>query len=711
LKKRILIGFLMVIMFSLSTCLVLAKRPPRTALDVEILSPGDGIEVSYALEACGTFEVTGTVTAKRGDAGLVQTFVQYAIGEGSTNFNFVGDANIQIVSGDEHQDAILAKDQHYDVIWNLTGEPGTYEIRLFSQGETAKDGESDSRTVTLLGPPPGPPPVPPTDCETIDDEHVDSENPFGTSSGTFVDTYDVDGVYEVLMEEPNSHGTKNPTDDTADLNWIYFFEGLDQSRIATTFEFVGHIELSGEYLDSGFLEWDDQDTAFYVQVKIFGSWKTIAAITNIGTDRDYSVDIPDDSSPTIELRIVDNDRGPEGKSPQISSLYVDMACIVFEPALEYFIGESPFDIPYYRNCLRIGDIDFDGEDEVYLTLQADESWLIKYYEYDDGIWTEETIPDLTIQGWVQVEDVDGDSNGDLLTLEILPNEEFWLGYHEYDSSQQEWTYHHIGNLLNVYHEVYVENIDNDPQNEVIACKDPCDGYELKYFDYNTETHTWAEIGIKTWDYATVELKFADFNSNGINEIYWLGYYVDPQTGESALKSFELVEGNMEEHDILNIHSGSCMDIGDLNYDEDPELALCQYQQEPEREAYVKVYDYELGNWEEIFNVHLSEALGRVTAVAIADVDYDEGRDNELVIGLFDDGAGLSNMTIRYFEYGSDGWTECGVADPDMSIAALQIGDIDDRPGNEILTGLTTSYSYSVVAPEIRYYKVYRTWNE
>ncbi|MFX1263086.1 MAG: hypothetical protein ACFFAZ_13445, partial [Promethearchaeota archaeon] len=265
-KKRILIGILMVMMFSLSTCLVLAGKPPKTALDVTISNPDDGLEVSYdeVDEACGTFEVTGTVTAKRGDAGLVQTSVQYAIGEGSTDFNFVGDAQIQIVSGDEHQDAILGKDQWYDVNWTLTGVPDTYEIRLFSEGAASKDGESSSRTVTLLGAPPEPPPEPPTDCETIDDEYVDPENSFGTSSGTFVDTYFVDEVYEVLMEQPNSHGTKNPTDDTADLNWIYEFDDLG-TRTNTTFRFVGHIELSGEYLDSGFLEWDDQDTAFYVQ--------------------------------------------------------------------------------------------------------------------------------------------------------------------------------------------------------------------------------------------------------------------------------------------------------------------------------------------------------------------------------------------------------------------------------------------------------------
>ncbi|MHA2302879.1 MAG: hypothetical protein ACXACD_18185, partial [Candidatus Thorarchaeota archaeon] len=249
----------------------------KTTLDVTILSPVDGLEIPYdeVLEVCGTFEVTGNVQAKRGDAGYVQTFVQYAPGEGSTDFNNVGDTNLQIVDGDQPQTDTLSQDGSYGVSWILTGIPGTYEIRIFSQGETAKDGESDSHTVTLLGPPPDPPP---DDCETIDAEYQDPETGYGTSSGTFENTYYADGVYEILMEERNRQGTKNPTDDTADLGWIYVFNNLGP-RLDTTFQFFGHMDLSGEYLDSGFLQWDDQDTAFFVQEKSSGSWKTIAAIT------------------------------------------------------------------------------------------------------------------------------------------------------------------------------------------------------------------------------------------------------------------------------------------------------------------------------------------------------------------------------------------------------------------------------------------------
>ena len=41
----------------------------------------------------------------------------------------------------------------------------------------------------------------------------------------------------------------------------------------------------------------------------------------------------------------------------------------------------------------------------------------------------------------------------------------------------------------------------------------------------------------------------------------------------------------------------------------------------------------------------------------------------------------------------------------MTIAVLQIGDLDNDGENEVLVGLTTTYSYSVVAPELRYYKL------
>ena len=131
---------------SLSINLALAGKPPKTALDVTITKPQDGRTV----EDGEIFTVTGTVLAKRGDAGLVETFVQYSLGEGSNDFMNVDGTVLEIISGDQpHVAEQLLKDDSYGVSWTLTGSPGTYEIRIFSQGSTSKSGSSESRTVTI----------------------------------------------------------------------------------------------------------------------------------------------------------------------------------------------------------------------------------------------------------------------------------------------------------------------------------------------------------------------------------------------------------------------------------------------------------------------------------------------------------------------------------------------------------------------------------
>ncbi|MFW9976099.1 MAG: hypothetical protein ACFFDQ_12585, partial [Candidatus Thorarchaeota archaeon] len=398
-----------------------------------------------------------------------------------------------------------------------------------------------------------------------------------------------------------------------------------------------------------------------------------------GIDRMYSVDVPDDMSESISLRIVDNDRGFERKSPQVSSLYVDMAYIVFEPALEYFIGESPFDIPTGTDCLRIADIDNDAQNEVYFTYQMPDSGPIKYYEYTDGIWAESTVAGLSVQGWVQVEDIDADGDNEFLTMEIRPNDEFWLGYHKYDSNQDLWIYHPIGQLL-IVHRVVVGNIDDDPEYEVVASKDPCDGYELKYFDSVPGTDDWLEINHRTWPYYTTGLELANIDSDDANEIFWLGNSAEFPVGESALKYFDIVNGNWVEHNILSVDSGECMDIGDADNDGDIEIVIGHYLY-PERENQVRIYEYAGEDWSESIVSDLTEALGPIYHVAIGDVDHDDDGKNEIVIGLFDDGVGLANETIRYYEKDTGEWVEHKVTDTDMTVAVLQIGDVDNDGEN------------------------------
>ncbi len=679
---------------SLSLNITLAAKPPRTALDVTILTPQDGDEI----ENNAVFIVSGSVLANRGDAGYVETFVQYSVGPGSIDFIDVDGAYLEIISGDQPQTAELMQDASYYVSWTLKGLPGTYEIRIFSQGSTAKSGASESRTVTILGPPP-----PSNGIYPVTSEYKDPETGYGTSLGTFENTYYEDGLYEVLMEEKNKHGTKNPTDDTADLGWIYVFDNLGtQPREDTTFRFLGHMELSGEYLDSGFLEWDDQDTAFYVQSNALGSWRTIAAITNIGIDRWYSVDVPDDMSETISLRIVDNDRGPEGKSPQVSSLYVDQAYIVFEPAFEYFIDDISFQIPPNIDCFRIADIYSDGKNEVYFSFQIEENSPIKYYEYNNGIWTEETINGLNVQGWIQVEDIDNDSQNEILTMEVSTNEELLFGYYKYDGI--EWNYHYIGQLL-IFHRIVVGNLDDDSMNEIVACKDPCDGYELKYYDYNSEFDNWTEVGLKTWSYVSTGIEIEDVIPGAYNEIVWLGGSTE-HPGESALKYFEFNAdiNSWEEHDILNVDNGDCMDIGDADNDGDIEIVL-GHSTYPEHKDQIRIYEYSEGSWSEHVVYDMQGELGPICDITIGDVDGNGAK--EIVIGLWDDGGYFVNGSIRYYEVDADTHqgTEYIIADPDMTVSVLQIGDLDNDFKIELLVGLRTAYSYSVVAPELRYYKI------
>ncbi|MFW9963143.1 MAG: hypothetical protein ACFFCX_06255 [Candidatus Sifarchaeia archaeon] len=690
-KKRIILILVLMLTLSLSFNLSLAARPPKTTLDVTISIPLDGDKI----ENGAVFTVAGNVLAKRGDAGNVETLVQCSVGADSTDFINVDGTYLEIISGDQPQTAELLQDESDDVSWTLKGPPGTYEIRIFSQGSTAKSGASESRTVTILSPPP-----PSNGIYPITYEYQDPETGYGTSLGTYENTYYADGLYEILMEEKNPHGTKNPTDDTADLGWIYRFDNLGE-RGNTTFCFYGHMELSGEYLDSGFLEWDDQDTAFYVQEKSSGEWKTIAAITNIDEDKMYCVDVPNDYDAVINLRIVDNDRGPEGKSPQVSSLYVDQAYIVFVPAFEYFIDDISISLRVNVDTVRINDIDNDGVDEVYLNFQGLDDFAVRYYDYVDGVWTEEILVGVNVQGWMQVENIDNDYWNDLLTMENI-NEEPSLGYHRFDGTG--WTYYKIAPLP-VFHTLVVGDVDNDGDNEVLACKDPCDGYELKYYD--CVDGIWTEIGLRTWDYPYSRIAIADIDNDTLNEIVWLGYYVDPEVGESALKYFKVNSNGFEEYDILSVDSGRGMDIGDVDNDGDIEIALSHYT-DSTRENQVRIYEYKLNpsRWVEYIVDDVTEALGPIYNVKIGDVDNDDLY--EIAIGLFDDGVGLANMTIRYYKYDTVlGWTEYKVTDTEMTVADLQISDVDDDGENEVLVGLTSWYSYSIVAPELRYYKVNR----
>jgi hypothetical protein len=711
-KRRILPVLALLFMLSLSTCFVLARKPSKTALDVTILSPQDGLKVEYdeILEICGTFLVTGTVQAKRGDAGFVQTFVQYALGEGSTDFNDAGDTNLQIVSGGQPQTSTLAKDQSDEVSWILTGSPGTYEIRIFSQGSTAKSGESDSRTVTLLGPPPDPPP---DDYETIDWEYQDPETGFGTASGTHENTYYADGVYEILSEGINKQDTKKPVDDTAEMGWIYVFNNLD-FREHTSLYFYGHTDCSAELF--GVDAYADSDSAFFIQVKTSNEWMTIGSITRHDvTDEMYCWDIGDDSLSILEIRIIDNDETIG--NTKISSLYVDQVFIVYEPAEEYIIADLPSNVG--RRALRTGDIDGDDMNEVVVGLQELTENPLRYYKYVGGFWSEHSIPvsssetGSNMHGIISLEVgyVDNDTQNEILVGMHHGSGESDLRYYDYEMNT--WMEKHIASPDVGVLSVAMGDLDNDNAIEVavgLGCSDIGSGYELRY--YEQQSGVWIEADIADFGSSTdgtgnVEcVKVGDVDHDNLNELVCMVAIPNYQE-DSALKYYKLDSGVWVKHDIPNVPFGWEIDIGDVDNDNKTEIAWGNYAQDTNE---VRVYDYDEST--SIWVEHIvSDVPGGcvntatyVHHVAIGDVDNDGL--NELAIGLFDDGwRGLSNEAVRYYKLIAGVWSEYNVTDPDLTAEVVQIADVDSDGQNELLVCLVSWYSYSTQVPELRYFKI------
>jgi len=690
-KRKLTLILTLSLIFMLGSSYVMAARPPKTALDVTILNPQDGVVV----ENGGTFAVEGTVLAKRGDAGLVETYVQYAVGEGSTDFVNVEGTDLEIIpgSGNQPQTQTLPRGESYFVNWSLTGSPGTYEIRIFSQGSTAKSGSSESRTVTILGAPP------PPGVETIDSEHQDPDTGYGKSSGNFEATYLADGVYQILSEEKNNHGTKKPVDDTTEMGWIYVFEDLETPRSDTSFCLYGHTEFNNEF---DMFAWADTDSAFFVQCFSSGSWKTILAITRHDTsDRMYCVDVPDDTSTTIQLRIVDNDQ--EVGNKEISSLYIDQAYIVLEPAYEYFIADLTGDVGW--QSLKIGDIDDDPENEVVLGLapNTQKTMGLRYFEYSAGLWNEYVIDDIGGIHSLDIGDVDNDGMNEIWVGFYKYEGGFWtmsLRYYEYEGDS--WNYQDVAFFEAGISIVTVGDLDNDGANEVVFAKFPNEGYELGYYEY--DSGTWLEISVDDSLGECHGIEIADVDGDHQNETIVLAY---DEAGGSCLKYYEFDSGSFLRYDILDVPTGWEIDSGDVDGDGDMEIAWANYGA-PENE--VRVYDCKSGVWsEQIVSDVPGGCVEIATAVHHVSIgDLDDDGDNEVAIGIIDDGwRGLTHEAVRYYEYDKDAgtWTEHIVSDPDLTAGVVVIGDVDNEGDNEILVGLMSWYSYSTQVPELRYYKI------
>ena len=370
-----------ILVLSVSMSAAVAAKPLKTALNVTISSPQDRLEV---LEG-GTFTVAGIVLAMRGDAGFVETYVQYSVGEGSTDFMNIDSNNLEIVpgSGGQPQTQTLLQDESYLVSWTLIGNPGTYEIRLLSQGSTAKSGTSESRTVMIV-----PASIP--GIELVDGEYLAPSIGYGSTTGSYSDTFDSDDVYEVLTEGVNKQGTKSPGDDTSELGWIFEFNGLPE-RLDTNLYVECHADFPNR---------DAYYEGFAVQVEYQDMWYDVVSILEETADRVYSAELPDDGCQSVRVRVIDLDQTVGDKIK--SSLYIDQLYLdttgsqVINPGIELLFGGNLYDFTVSTWELAGG------------TWYYDRSFPLKYF----GSGTSTGYVDVDE---ILVVDVDGDGMKETIT--------------------------------------------------------------------------------------------------------------------------------------------------------------------------------------------------------------------------------------------------------------------------------------------------------
>ena len=108
---------------------------------------------------------------------------------------------------------------------------------------------------------------------------------------------------------------------------------------------------------------------------------------------------------------------------------------------------------------------------------------------------------------------------------------------------------------------------------------------------------------------------------------------------------------------------------------------------------LRFYRNESGGW---FQYNITDTTGYIHAVAIGDVDNDSL--NEVVMGI-----SLNNQEaeLRYYKWESDAWAEYIIADPNITIFSIAIGDLDNDNVNEVAIGLM---DYPNDDSELRYYE-------
>ncbi|MDH4214389.1 MAG: VCBS repeat-containing protein [Candidatus Thorarchaeota archaeon] len=588
-KRNSVIAFLiaLVLVLSVGVIAVSAAKPPRTALDVMITSPDDGLVV----ESGGSFDVSSIVTALKGDAGLVATYVQYAVGEDSTAFIDLGGSDtsvLHIISGDQPQSQSLLKDQFYTVSWTLTGPAGTYEIRIRSEGELAKSDASTSVTVRIL-----PAPLP-EGMIVASSEEMDPTIGYGVAIGSFESTYSADGMYEILSEGKNAWETKKPTDDTTELGWIFTFD-LPTPRTPATFYFYGYAEFPD----------GDSDTAFLIQEESGTTWNTILEINYAGFNKLCSTTLSDETSAVIRLRIIDNDRTVGNK--EISSLHIDQAFIGVDGYQSPTSGIEILTMPYtchrfqawenfgndwYHDAdiaisgaaatdIEIVDLDLDGRNEFVVAELISETYgvgVVEIFDLDYGTSPIQTLPvPVELSNAVMslaVGNFDDDDD-----LEIVGGTAGYGGAVFWDVVDGLYQVALILKDATNLDLVAAGNLDGDEELEVVFAN----GWDLVLcevivYDYDSTVGTW----VNTANYSSfilpedgymwfTALEINDINGDGLGEIYVMGkdnpFHILTYTG-SALVDFWTAPDVVIYADV-----GFSFVIGDLTNDGNLDLVF------------------------------------------------------------------------------------------------------------------------------------------
>ena len=654
-KRNSVIAFLvaLVLIFSIGAVAVSAPKPPKTTLDVTLLDPVDGLVV----ENGGFIDVSGIITSLKGDAGYVATYVQYAVGEGSTNFVDMSstDPNVlHIITGEQPQTETLVKDQSYDVSWCLGGPAGTYEIRIRSEGELSKSGESLSVTVRIL------PAPPPEGMVVASSEEIDPSIGYGLATGSLESTFTADGVYEILSEEKNSWGTKKPVDDTTELGWIFTYDLPSPCKTAT-FYFYGYAEFPD----------GDSDTAFLIQADTGTMWVTILEIDYTGFNRIRSSDVSDMIGDTLRLRVIDNDQTVGNKD--ISSLYIDQAFIGVDGFQSPSSGIEILTMPYSGNSFQAWenfgsdwyhdsdiaitgisatdiqsvDLDFDGTNEYVVGESISLEYgvgVVQIFDPDYGTTPVQTLPlPLDVPNAVMsiaVGNFDDDDD-----LEIVAGTYADSGAVFWDMVDGEYQIVLVlkdpGNL----DLVAAGNLDADPELELVFANGWDIVPEVIVYDYDAVAGTWINTANYSdsfnaaaeynWFYG---LEINDIDNDDMGEIYFLyaggSFRILTYTGD------ELVDFWTQPDVTPFVDVGFCFTTGDVTGDGAMDIVF--YTPYLSTGTGFRVFEYDsitgFANTYNISNPGMVNLFG--SQMAIGDIDGDLM--NELVVsggpgGIYSEG--------------------------------------------------------------------------